>query len=120
VTGIGANVVVEVLVDVDVVDVLVVVDVGAPVVEVDVEVLVVDVVIPAMLITNVLVQAPVDVTNILAAPSGETVIDFPAINSLLVAVLGVTVCPLFEVRLKLGPKLAPIPESSVNNISIYS
>jgi hypothetical protein len=106
-------------VEVDVVDVLVVDVVGAAVVEVLVEVLVVDVVIPAMLITNVLVQAPVDVTNILVAPSGETLIDFPAINSLLVAVLGVTVCPLFEVRLKLGPKLAPIPESSVNNISIF-
>jgi hypothetical protein len=107
-------------VEVDVVDVDVVVDVGAAVVDVDVVDVVVDVVIPAMFIANVLVQAPVDVTNILLAPSGETVIDFPAINSLLVAVLGVTVCPLFEVRLKLGPKLAPIPESSVNNISIYS
>jgi hypothetical protein len=77
-------------------------------------------VIPDIFKANVLVQTPVDVTNILVAPSGETLIDFPAINSALVAVLGVTVCPLFEVRLKLGPKLAPIPESSVNNISIYS
>ena len=73
-----------------------------------------------MFITNVLVQAPVDVTNTFTAPSGEILIDFPAINSALVAVLGVTICPLFEVRLKLGPKLAPIPESSVNNIFIYS
>jgi uncharacterized membrane protein len=71
-----------------------------------------------MFITNTLVQAPVDVTNTFTAPSGEILTIFPAINSLLVAVLGVTVCPLFEVRLKLGPKLAPIPESSVNNTSI--
>jgi hypothetical protein len=79
----------------------------------------VDVVIPAMLITNVLVQAPVDVTNTLLAPSGEILNDFPAIKSLVVAVLGVTVCQLFEVRIKIGPKLAPLPESSVNNRFIY-
>jgi hypothetical protein len=107
----------------DIVQLVVIVDVERAVLAAIVAVLVVevvvDVVIPAIFKINVLVQAPVDVTNILVAPSGETLTIFPATNSLLVAVLGVTVYPKFEVRLKLGPKLAPIPESSVNNIFIY-
>ena len=78
---------------------------------------VVDVVIPAIFIVNVLVQTPVDVTNILVEVS-LTLTSFPANNSALVAVLGVTVPP-GVVRLKLGPKSAPNPESSVIVTFIY-
>lgn len=93
------------------------VDVDVLVVDVDVLVVEVDVVIPAIFIVNVLVQTPVDVTNILVEVS-LTLTSFPANNSALVAVLGVTVPP-GVVRLKLGPKSAPNPESSVIVTFIY-
>jgi hypothetical protein len=92
--------------------------VDVEVVEVDVVDVVVDVVIPAIFITNVLVHTPVDVTNIISEVS-LTLTNFPANNSTLVAVFGVTIPPTFAVRLKLGPKLAPNPESSVIVTFIY-
>jgi hypothetical protein len=62
------------------------------------------------------VQAPVDVTVTCVAAS-FTLTLLPAINSLLVAVDGVTL-PTFVVRLKLGPKLAPKPAPNVNVITL--
>jgi hypothetical protein len=115
INDIGATVVV---VDVDVVVVVGAAVVDVEVVEVDVVDVVVDVVIPAIFITNVLVHTPVDVTNIILEVS-LTLTNFPANNSTLVAVFGVTIPPTFAVRLKLGPKSAPNPESSVIVTFIY-
>ena len=78
---------------------------------------VVVVVCPTILRTIEVVQVPVEVTVICVADA-FTSTNFPANNSPLVAVLGVTL-PTSAVRLKLGPVSAPKPELSVTNIFIY-
>jgi hypothetical protein len=60
------------------------------------------------------VQIPVEVTVTCVAKS-STLTLFPANNSVLVAVEGVTL-PMSAVRLKLGPRLAPDPVGRVNVI----
>jgi hypothetical protein len=93
----------------------VVVVVGASVVVDVVASVVVDVVPPHGIVCVIpFVQVPVDVTVTCVAAS-STLTLLPAVNSLFVAVDGVTL-PTFAVRLKLGPKSAPKPAPNVNVI----